>query len=212
MFAIDTKALDDFVPVWDSFESMRAHHRVFLEMDFNSIVKLVRAFDVQEAGSILEALHAGLRSRRQQFEDTLALQTDAPSYVDPSKVQRATSVLADEEFSSLCSALEGVVPHQGRGYAHESIVATPYGAAFHMALAELTRALEHAGQDAWRHPGWDTTVFGYIAKTCRDREFFSSGGIPAGTIKKVQVVDAAGHVHCTITNPRFGALPGEPPY
>jgi hypothetical protein len=203
VFAIDTSVLDKAAPVWDSFESMRTYHRAFLQMDFDSIVKLVRAYDVQVAGSILEALHEGLRTRRQQYEDTLGLQAEPSAYLEEAAVRRAGSVLTDEEFLSLCSVLEHAVPYEGRGYAHESIVATPYGAAFHMALPELTQALERARRDVWRHPGWDTTVFGYIAKTCRDREFFSSGGIPAEAIKEARVVDAGGNISETVFNPRY---------
>ena len=201
VFAIDPSVLGEHAPVWDSFASMRAHHGAWLKMDFDSIVKLVRAFDVQEAGAILEGMYAGLRARKQQYEDTLGLQADARAYIDPSVVQHADSVLKDEEFGSLCTVLEHASPSQDRGFAREAFVATPYGAAFHVALPDLTRAQKEAAGDERRHPGWDTTPFGYIAKTCRDREFFSSGGIPAAAIKEARVVDAAGHLAETTPNP-----------
>jgi hypothetical protein len=31
-------------------------------------------------------------------------------------------------------------------------------------------------------PGWDLTAFGYIAKTCRDKEFLSTGPVPPACI------------------------------
>jgi hypothetical protein len=172
-------------------------------MDFQSIVKLVQAFDVHGAGSVLDGLYAGLGVRAQQFADTLALQSDPSTYVEPSAWKRAHDVLTDEELGSLCSVLEMARPHEDRGFAGESVVATAYGAAFHRALPELKRALEAAASHLWRHPGWDTTVFGYIAKTCRDREFFSSGAIPAEAIMEARLTDAACHISDTIQNPRY---------
>ncbi|MEF8730040.1 MAG: hypothetical protein V5B34_17850 [Accumulibacter sp.] len=43
-----------------------------------------------------------------------------------------------------------------------------------------------------RQPGWDLTAFGYMAKTCRDQEVFSSGPIPGHAIVDAVVVNADG--------------------
>jgi hypothetical protein len=204
VFAIDTRILGERSPVWDSFESMRRHHGQFLSMDFQSIIKLVQAFDVQQAGSILSSLHQAMLARAQRYADTLALQPDVSHSVERSAWQRANEALLEEELHSLCSVLESVCQYRERGFAREAFVATPYGAAFQLALPRLQVSLEAAASKGWRHPGWDTTVFGYIAKTCRDREFFSSGAIPAEAIKECRIVNAAGNIDDAIQNPCWG--------
>jgi hypothetical protein len=39
------------------------------------------------------------------------------------------------------------------------------------------------------NPGWDMTPFGYIAKTCRDREYLSTGPVPPDCIVAATPVD-----------------------
>ena len=66
-----------------------------------------------------------------------------------------------------------------------------YAVAFGMALPALRAAL--AGQQAdHRQPGWDLTAFGYMAKTCRDQEVFSTGPIPGRAIVDAVMVSADG--------------------
>jgi len=45
-------------------------------------------------------------------------------------------------------------------------------------------------EEDYRQHGWDLTPFGYIAKTCRDEEAFSSGPVPGACV--VEVVPVTG--------------------
>ena len=66
-----------------------------------------------------------------------------------------------------------------------------YYIAFRQVQARLEAALEGHTED-YRQHGWDLTPFGYIAKTCRDEEAFSSGPISGDCIVEVGHVNKAG--------------------
>jgi hypothetical protein len=66
-----------------------------------------------------------------------------------------------------------------------------YYIAFRQVQGKLKAALEGHTED-YRQHGWDLTPFGYIAKTCRDEETFSSGSIPGDCIVEAVHVNQAG--------------------
>jgi hypothetical protein len=53
--------------------------------------------------------------------------------------------------------------------------------AYESAFGQVKSQLETAAL-APVDPGWDLTAFGYVAKTCRDHEYLSTGPIPASCI------------------------------
>lgn len=63
--------------------------------------------------------------------------------------------------------------------------------AYFEVFARILDALQEARPDA--DPGWDTTPFGYIAKTARDDECFAAGAVPHEVIVEAHVINRAGH-------------------
>ena len=57
-----------------------------------------------------------------------------------------------------------------------------YYGAFRSVQERLCDVQASATDENRRSPGWQTTPFGYVAKTCRDREFFSTGPVPADCV------------------------------
>jgi hypothetical protein len=207
VFTIDADALRAHGPIWDSFESMRAHHRAFFESDFESMVDLVGKCTVLEAGHLLEGLYSGLSKRSQQYSEDLRLQAPLAHYVEHTVWARALELLGEQSLSSLCSVLEHACSLRDGGSTTETVVAGPYSLAFELVSAELVAALE-AGRkrsSPWQHAGWDTTVFGYMAKTCRDREFFSSGMVPREAIKEARIVHSPDQWEEAIANPNWSS-------
>jgi hypothetical protein len=67
------------------------------------------------------------------------------------------------------------------GVVEEEPLRLGYTIAFRLVQEQLKEALEGQIKD-YRQQGWDLTPFGYIAKTCRDEEAFSSGPVPGDCI------------------------------
>lgn len=66
-----------------------------------------------------------------------------------------------------------------------------YYMAFMLVYEKLEAALDEQTTE-YRQPGWDLTPFGYIAKTCRDREFFSTGPVPGHCVVEATIVSSNG--------------------
>jgi hypothetical protein len=193
VFALDHGRMKQAGPIWDSFASMtRSATSAWLESDFEIVVKLISGLaSLQRAGAVLEGVSEGLKDFATKNYETLSLTSrDYRRFVDPTTWATALTVLSEDELLQLCSVLETflswhVIP--------EGVVSSSrYVAAFLLMRDDLVKALGDA-KDEWRHPGWDTTVFGYFAKTCRDKEFFSSGPIAGGCIREAWIVDTQGH-------------------
>ncbi len=77
------------------------------------------------------------------------------------------------------------------GTVEEEPLRLGYYIAFRQVQGKLKAALEGHTED-YRQHGWDLTPFGYIAKTCRDEEAFSTGSIPGDCIVEAVHVNQAG--------------------
>jgi hypothetical protein len=77
-----------------------------------------------------------------------------------------------------------------------AVFETPVHSAMYLtAFAKVKHELQQAYEQRLAtggHPGWDLTPFGYIAKSCRDREFFSTGTIPGESIAEATLVEFVG--------------------
>jgi len=188
----DPKILRTAGPIWDSFKSMsQSTTSAQLESDFELVVRLVSGLGhLQKAGSVLEGIANGIQRFVSTDHEMRSLTSgDYRRFVDRDVWDTASTVLTDEEITQVCSVLEvSLAWHM----TSEGIV-TPsrYASAFVAVRQELIDALADAGSE-WQHPGWDTTIFGYFAKTCRDREYFSSGHVAGEAIKEARIVDARG--------------------
>ena len=194
VFILDPNRLRNAGPIWDSFASLtNSVSGALLQSDFELIIKLVSGLGhLQKAGLVLEGMAEGLRRFAATYNDTLALTSrDYSSFVDPSVWAAALTVLTEDELMQMCSVLEVFLSwHE----VPEGIsTSNAYVSAFLVVRQELIDALADVNAD-WRHPGWDATVFGYFAKTCRDKEFFSTGAISGECIREARIVDAQGRI------------------
>jgi hypothetical protein len=125
VFTIDPDALRAHGPIWDSFDSMRAHHRMFFESDFESMVDLVGKCTVLEAGHLLEVLYEGLSKRSQQYSEDLRLQEPLEHYVEHTVWAHALELLGEQSLSSLCSVSEHACPLRDHGSTTETVIGDP---------------------------------------------------------------------------------------
>jgi hypothetical protein len=204
VFAIDPARLRSTGEVYDSYATMVRYCNWIQPDVFDGLRALIVSFGsdrdgLRGAGAFLKDLDE--RARR------ASLMLPAPpsaELVPPEAVERAeragvSVALLEHLFEDLRGfwasstgggALEVTVTADG------NVVETPmeahvYIAAFAHAQPELeaayTRRLENGGD-----PGWDLTPLGYITKTCRDEEFFSTGPIDGESIVAATIVDQRG--------------------
>lgn len=192
VFEIDSDRLRQAGPIWDSFATLTSHRSAWLQSDFDIAVKLVRGIgDLRESGALISSIDTAMRCFRADYEATRqGTSQDYRRYVGEGDWSRALAVLDEGELSQLCSVMENFF------YWSESpegvAAGSGYVAAFLIVRQALEQALHTAAGSQWQHPGWDNTVFGYFVKTCRDREFFSSGPISGNCIRQVHLVDRTG--------------------
>lgn len=78
------------------------------------------------------------------------------------------------------------------GSAKSTDVSRAYFKAFADVEDDLKRAWDRNAASGYNHPGWDLSPLGYVAKSIRDREFFSSGSVPGDCIVDAIIVDQHG--------------------
>jgi hypothetical protein len=135
-----------------------------------------------------------IATRAREFDESNVLRPDFRSYLEKEDWEFAQEVIGDEQLEGLCVGLELLLPFGGvPGTTNQVVAVGAYAAAFSYALPELERCLSKAS-GIHRHPGWDTTLLGYIVKTCRDREMFSSGSIEPSAVTEACIVDRHGSI------------------
>jgi len=192
VFSINPEHLCRTEPIWDSFSSMKSGTHVWVAGELDAIAKLVQSHsDLAVVGQFLERISQAVSRRAREFHESPVLQAPVRSYVVDEDWAFGQEVIGSERLEGLCSAFEYLAPFDAPGRTDQVIARGAYALAFAHALPELKRCLA-AASGLHRHPGWDTTLFGYIAKTCRDRELFSSGSIQPDAVSEAIVVDRFG--------------------
>jgi hypothetical protein len=188
VFSINPKRLRELGTVWSSFASMQHGTQVFLSAEPDAIVHLVQSCaNLQAAGQLLERISHAVTRRASEFQRSPTFQPSIRNYMDGEDWSFGEKAIGSEPFEALCSAFEFLAPIQLASPTEQVVARGAYGFAFAHALPELTCTLK-GSTGVHRNPGWDTTIFGYIAKTCRDQEFFSSGSIPPEAITDAVIV------------------------
>lgn len=201
VFAIDPAGLRETGEVYDSYATMVRYCNWIGPDVFDALRAIVRSFGadrdgLRRAGAFLA--DADARAQRA----ALVLPTPPPaSLVTPEAAEQAALAgVPAGLLERLHDDLRGFwVSRLGGGAlmlastADGDLVETPmeayvYIGAFEQAQPQLEAAYEgrlaHGGD-----PGWDLVPLGYIAKTCRDEEFFSTGGIDPRCIVGATIVD-----------------------
>jgi hypothetical protein len=196
VFTIDPDRLRAHAPIWDAYATLVRHCDWFFEGEFETLRTVVTALGVREAGRFLARCHAGTRDRVERtggFEP-LAGPIDWDAYLDGGLARLRAAGLEDARLAGLHRALEHYwmralgqvaaedVIHVGEGGDEPTVEERRLGvlAYEHAFLAAEPRLRTEALGP--RDPGWDLTAFGYIAKTCRDLEYLSTGAVPPDSI------------------------------
>jgi hypothetical protein len=201
VFTIDADRLRARGPVWDAYATLVRHCDWFFKAELDTLTSVVGVLGVEEGGRFLARCHAGTRARVERAEgfEPIVGPIDWAHYVQGGLERLRGAGIEEEALRQLHNGLELYwLRALGKVAAEDVIHVGVPGAE---PVVEERRlgllAYEHAFRDvearlrtealAPADPGWDLTAFGYVAKTCRDREFLSTGPVPADCI-----VDATG--------------------
>jgi hypothetical protein len=208
VFRIDAATLRARGPVFDAWLTLLAHSEVMMgHDDVLTFATIVRALGPLDAGRCLAhwdgvahtlahqrggMLREGAEfSVRDYVEPALAERLEA-ARIDAAATQRLLRALESHAMRSVTPfAMARTIDVLPDGRTRDVPLRHGYAVAFGLALPALRAAL--AGQQGdHRQPGWDLTAFGYMAKTCRDQEVFSTGPIPGHAIVDAVLVQADG--------------------
>jgi tetratricopeptide (TPR) repeat protein len=186
VFTIDRARLSTVRPVYDSFATMKQSLAWFFKSEMELIGDLVQALGVRDGGHFLDRV---AWETRRAVESGRDLEMPLPDW---------TRILPAELGDRLrdtkihVERLNGLY-HAFRGFWLLLADGGPLGyyGAFRSVQARLCDVQAASTDENRRNPGWQTTPFGYVAKTCRDREFFSTGLVPPECIVKATPVDRA---------------------
>ena len=205
VFTIDGRRLRQQGPAFDAYATMVSHNETMFGADeVETLVQVVRALQPLKAGRFLERCNeeamtqamrrGGLRREPEQI--------DWRAYIGGEERDLlADAGIEDEALGRLVQALESfwmmaVTPAGSAislavtsdGAVEEEALRLGYTIAFRQVQERLKEALEGQAED-YRQQGWDLTPFGYIAKTCRDEEAFSSGPVPGECVLEAVELD-----------------------
>lgn len=203
VFTVDTLRLRDAGEIFDAYGTLTRCCPWMLPVHFETLRHIVTIVGVREAGLFLKMCSDQARVEvefGERFFDPPSWSNHLPTSEAIAKVARAG--VPTEFLGELHRALEGYWAYALRErddllgtfrsealnrVAKAGLGALAYFEAFDRAYPALDYALRRG---IARSPGWDLTALGYVAKTCRDREFFSTGPIPRECIIEANLVSA----------------------
>jgi len=208
VFKIDGIRLRRQGEVFDAYATMVSHcEPMFRESDLETLREVVRLLRPLKAGRFLERCneeamrnavrHGGLRRPPESIDWMAYIGEDERSLLSRAGINESALgqlVHALESFWMMAVTPMGsaaAVVLKSEGTVEEEPLRLGYYIAFRQVQGQLKAALEGHTED-YRQHGWDLTPFGYIAKTCRDEEAFSSGSIPGDCIVEAVNVNPSG--------------------
>jgi tetratricopeptide (TPR) repeat protein len=228
VFNIDTAALMQRIPVYDSLGTLRKSCPWIMGRFYESIIKVMCAFDagrndIRASGAFLERCHLESRQRVESFGGGQTL--GPPIRWDTILAPRALEKLAaqglstadldaiNEEFEVFWNVALGKMARADNidaatGTYTTTDLSRAYFAAFDQVRLKLKETWRLNRYSEHNHPGWDLSPFGYITKTIRDKEFFTCGDIPGDCIVEAVIVDKSGRRRDFIPNRRVAGQAG----
>lgn len=207
VFAIDMEKLSEIGNSYDSYESMQKYCDWMLASSFEITLKIVKNLDLKSAGKFLDKLDREAMRRVHSFGggSLFGEPIDWTDFLGNENYEILTGVglktddleQLQDEFEMLWNiTLSGgmfadniYLTGEGEiGETTEAILKPTYHKAFEMVRPYLEEALSKNKE--YGDPGWDLSPFGYIAKTIRDKEFFSPAPIPGHCVKKATLIDS----------------------
>jgi len=222
VFEIDTGPLLKRMRVYDSLATLRQTHPWMAGGFYDALLNVMRALDagrddVLASGSFLQRCHLESRRRVESFGggETFGPPVAWDTLLTPGtqeKFQAAAVTITEldiinQEFEYLWNvALGGMatmtVIHADSDLSESQEMSRAYFVAFDEVRLKLNEAWQLNRFSKHNDPGWDLSPFGYITKTIRDKEFFTSGDVPGDCILKAAIVDKSGKRKQVIINER----------
>jgi hypothetical protein len=207
VFTIDPERLRAHGPIWDAYATLDYQCDWFLGSDLETLTAIVSVLGLKEAGEFLARCHAGTRERVASVGGgDFAGPINWNDYLTGGLPRLLAAGLEQGPLETLHSSLELYWMRALGQFSAEDVIHTQADVepvveerrlpvfGYEPAFAEAERRLRSEAL-APADPGWDLTAFGYIAKTCRDREFLSTGPIPPDCITGVAAVRVDGSAH-----------------
>lgn len=215
VFELDGDTLRNAGPVYDAYLTMARDLEDYLRKELAIVGHVVRLLGAADAGRFLTDCDKATKERAARGGGMFAgepLRT-ADLLAGPQRRKLEDGGMDDQKLGQLFVAMEefwmyasgevGAVDEihieADNTSSTRSRAVQPMG--YHMAFRSVEQLLHESLLSAtenrpaeFRQPGWDTTPFGYIAKTCRDAECFSTGPIGGNCIARVEVVDTEGNI------------------
>jgi hypothetical protein len=211
VFEIDGRLLRQHGEIYDSLATMVKHCQWLPPREFETLRAVVKILGVLKAGRFLANSYEQTRlwvERYGHLPDVIAPKLDWTTILNKTDLDNlARGEITEGMLKGLrhtfqtfwmfalgqIGSVDTITPaneEREESVETEPVGPFPYYIGFQQVEDRLKEAL--AGQTAaHRHPGWDLTAFGYMAKTCRDEEFFSTGSIPGECIVKATVVGSS---------------------
>jgi hypothetical protein len=228
VFQIDTPELLKRGRMYDSLATLKKTCPWLLGGFYDQIVRIMSALDsgkddIRESGAFLERCHSESRRRVESFGGgrTLGPAMDWSTFLGNDMLARLLAHgIAKEELDALNEEFElfwnialgkmiGVDEIDADGGSSKSVeLSRAYFEGFDDVQPDLKERWALNRFSRYNHPGWDLSPFGYITKTIRDKEFFSSGDIPGGCILEARFVDRMGVPMKIIRNPNAASALG----
>lgn len=222
VFEIDTATLLKRMPVYDSLATLRETHPWMVGTFYDALLKVMGALDagrddVLASGSFLQRCHMESRRRVESFGggqtlgppvawDKLLTPRAQEKFQDAS-VKITELNIINEEFENFWNVALGRMATMtdidvDTGMSKGQDISRAYFVAFDEVRLKLSEAWQLNRFSKHNHPGWDLSPFGYITKTIRDKEFFTSADVPGDCIFNAAIVDKSGKQKQVIINER----------
>ncbi len=219
VFVVDSEALARHTHIFDAMATLSAACPWIPPETWGPLRRVVKALwtDLGAAGHFLQRCYEDSFERARIGVGSFAPAPNLNSYLsERASAKLRTAKVKDTELENVYRAFnefaEFALQRIGSvdelhmdsvgGYEVETHRVDPM--AYFEVFARILDALRAARPDA--EPGWDTTPFGYIAKTARDYECFAAGTVPGKFIIEARVVDRLGrpvHGRSVLTNPQY---------
>ncbi len=212
VFVIDRTRLSKKGPVYNAIASLTKNLPWMLGGSDQLIKRIMATLDaghddVCVSGSFLQKCHEESQKRVKEFGGgSLGPRIDWSTMLDANALTILNkSGIGAKELDQVISEFEAfwlvalgkmatmeTIFMDGRS-AKSSNLSRAYFKAFADVEADLKRAWTKNASAGYNHPGWDLSPLGYVAKSIRDREFFSSGSVPGDCILDAIEVDQRRH-------------------